>query len=272
MEIIDLSLYDWKDIQEKHNNGVLLKDLGISRKILKKAEDSGVFIKNKIHRKWSDDEKEKISKKRKEWLSKNPDKHPWKRHNKYKSVPCEFLKEGLKKIGVEFFDEVNISKEKNYSVDILIPSKNLIIEVNGNQHYDKNKNLKPYYQERHDYICSLGWKVFEIHYSTAFNIDFCKKLIDDEKSQSMILPFYKPEKKRAKYGSRKCYNDCKRKESYEKNKEKIKILKESGIDFSRFGWSTKASKVLNIRTQKVSGWMSTYMPEFYQNNCYRIKR
>jgi len=49
---------------------------------------------------------------------------------------------------------------------------------------------------------------------------------------------------------------------------KIKVL-ESDIDFSKFGWVTKVSKVLNISPQKVNKWMKRYLPDFYENKCFK---
>jgi very-short-patch-repair endonuclease len=273
MEKLDISVYNWKYIQEKHNNGAFLKDLGVTRKAIEQAIEKGLFVKIKNTRKWSEEEKIEISKRRKKWLSENPEKHPWKKNTKFKSIPCEFLKNNLKELNIEFFEEVTISKEKNYSADILIPSKNLIIEVNGNQHYDKLGKLIPYYQERHDFISALGWKILEIHYSLAFNIDFCKTLIIKEPEKSEILPFYKKEKrKNVKYGNREDYLNAKRLEYEEKNKEKIILIQNSNIEFSNFGWVSKVSKILNIKTQKVSLWMKTFMPDFYENQCFKKKK
>lgn len=49
-----------------------------------------------------------------------------------------------------------------------------------------------------------------------------------------------------------------------------KILN-SGIDFSKFGWVGKVSIILNKKPQKVNQWMKKYMPEFYENNCFKRK-
>ena len=45
----------------------------------------------------SKETRQKISEKRKAYLKAHPDEHPWKRNNKFKSIPCEHLKEILKK-------------------------------------------------------------------------------------------------------------------------------------------------------------------------------
>ena len=55
-----------------------------------------------------------------------------------------------------------------------------------------------------------------------------------------------------------------------KHKEKLKELKESNIDFTKFGWLSKESKILNIPTQKVGRWLNQIDEEFY-NSCYKKK-
>ena len=63
---------DWEDIQEKHNNGKRLYELGISRKVINAAVIEGLFTKFKIPLVMSDDTKSRMSEARKKWLSENP--------------------------------------------------------------------------------------------------------------------------------------------------------------------------------------------------------
>jgi Zn finger protein HypA/HybF involved in hydrogenase expression len=50
----------------------------------------------------------------------------------------------------------------------------------------------------------------------------------------------------------------------------IKLVTNSGIDFSKFGWVTKLSKIINQKPQKVNKWMERIMPDFYKG-CYKRK-
>lgn len=147
----------------------------------------------------------------------------------------------------------------------MIPEKNLILEVNGNQHYDKYGNLKPYYKERHDHIASLGWKILEIHYTLAFNTELILNIINSEINKSDILKFEITHKKnKRKYKNRKEYSDNVKKNWYEKNLKYVEDVKNSGIDFTRFGWKTKVSKIINQKPQKVKYWMIRMMPDFLE--------
>lgn len=127
--------------------------------------------------KLTEETKQKLSEKRKEYLKNNPDKHPWRLKSKFKSEPCENFKSILRQNNYKFLEEFAPSSEKNYSIDIAFPEKMIGVEINGNQHYESSGKLKPYYQFRHDHIESLGWKLYEIHYSLCFDQNYVLNLI-----------------------------------------------------------------------------------------------
>ena len=131
-------------------------------------------VKSKIH---SQETKDKISKKRKQYLRDNPDKHPWKRNNKFKSVPCENFKKILDDLKVNYIPEYTISEDRAFAIDIALPQYKIAIEINGNQHYNSDGTLKDYYQERHDFIKNLGYEIYELHYSLCFNKQKINNLI-----------------------------------------------------------------------------------------------
>lgn len=222
-------------------------------------------------RKWSKEEREKISEKRKKYLKENPDMHPWKRKNKFKSVPCENVKKILKQNNIKFVEEVTVLSDRFFSVDILIQKKNLIIEVNGNQHYNKDGTLREYYQERHDLIKKQGFNIIEMHYSLAFNEEYILNTINTYSNASIVLPFTKREPKKNKYGTRSDYTKAIKKKNLEKDKKIVALLLESDISFGKFGWVSKAAKIIGITPQKVNAWMKRNMQDFYNENCFKRK-
>ena len=124
----------------------------------------------------TEEEKLRISLARKKWLKENPDKHPWKKKEKFRSVPCEHLKSILKN-DFEFIEEyTDIRWKNNYSIDIAFLDKKIAIEVNGEQHYKRDGSLKNYYQKRHNYFVNQGWLVLEIHYANCFKNDSINKI------------------------------------------------------------------------------------------------
>lgn len=128
--------------------------------------------------KLSESAKKNISEKRKIYLKNNPDKHPWKSKDKFKSEPCENFKRILRQYNFNFIEEFTPTFDRNYSIDIVFPEKMIGIEINGNQHYERDGKLKKYYQDRHDHIESSGWKLYEIHYSLCFDEQYVFNLIN----------------------------------------------------------------------------------------------
>lgn len=49
--------------------------------------------------------------------------------------------------------------------------------------------------------------------------------------------------------------------------EKLSELKKSDIDFTKFGWVTKASKIIGVKDQVVNRWLKRVDPEFYKS-CF----
>lgn len=217
--------------------------------------------------------RKKVSEGRKKFLKENPELHPWKRKDKFKSKPCEVLKSYLSAKGLIFIEEWQPLEERFFSIDIAFPDIKLGIEVNGNQHYDREGKLNPYYQERHDLICAAGWTLIELHYVSCYNIEQIG-LILDVKEQPDYSEYFriKEEKILAKSlcvkvslpPGQKFKQDSNAK--WEPFKE---IIIESGIDFSKFGWVGEVSKILGISSQKVNGWMKRYLPEVYEKKCFK---
>jgi len=149
---------------------------------LRAAHKRGAYKQSYLDRigkpghKLSEETKKVLSEKRKKFLSENPDKHPWKKNDKFKSVPCEFLKDKLKQNGFEFIPEYTPLQTRAFSIDIAFPEIKLGIEVNGNQHYNKDGTLKTYYQNRHDLIQADGWKLLELHYSSIYKEDLFDRI------------------------------------------------------------------------------------------------
>lgn len=106
------------------------------------------------------------------FLTENPDKHPWKNKQKHVSKPCEDLKNILLHHDIQFIEEYQPLIDRFFSIDIFIPNKNIGIEVNGNQHYQSNGQLKKYYLDRHDLIESAGIELLEIPYMKVYDTEY----------------------------------------------------------------------------------------------------
>lgn len=164
---------------------------GIIKKILKdniRNEEESRKYKN-YNKILSEETKQKISDGRKKYLRENPDKHPWKKNSKFISIPCESFKNILRNNNIKFVEEYSDFKDHNYSVDIAFPEYKIGIEVNGNQHYNKDGSLSKYYQKRHNYLVSCGWSIFELHYLVSFNESKILEIVDNVLNEQPIFDF-----------------------------------------------------------------------------------
>lgn len=183
---------NWKNVQIFYDNGKTWREtaleFGIYSAALAAARKIGLFVtrtatesrklRETDSHPQSDETKAVISEKRKKWLLENPDKHVWKRGAKFKSVPCENVKKYLTDNGIKFESEVSPIPNRAFSIDIAFPERKVAIEINGNQHYNKDGTLRQYYAERHALIESAGWKLHEVHYTNCFDPEKIKAVID----------------------------------------------------------------------------------------------
>lgn len=234
--------------------------------------------RNKRH---SDNTKNIMSNKRKLFLKNNPDKHPWKNDKKFISEPCENVKNVLVSKNINFISEYNPSDTKHYAIDIAIPDKMICIEINGNQHYNKNGKLKPYYKERHDFISSLGWTIYELHYSVGYSKDLNNIIdsiikntykINNFSYDKYFLDLFRTKRRKQLEKRLKRINQC-RKNKIKKQQSVIIFNKliNSDIDFTKYGWASKAADIISCKPQKVSKWFKTWYPDFYNDKCFKRK-
>jgi hypothetical protein len=231
---------------------------------------------NKCAHTVSIDTKQILSDKRKQFLKENPNKHPWKRKDKFSSVPCNNVKEYLTQRGIQFVEELTPLENRAFSIDIAFPHIKLGIEINGNQHYDRAGKLKTYYQNRHNLIEQAGWRLIEVHYSQCFSQDAIAQFLnfDIPFDNSGIVESYF-EAKQIRDNKKKNFTLPRG----QKIKEQTRIKWESrkneifyhNMDFSVYGWVSKVAVVLGISSQKINGWMKTYHPEFFENQCFKRK-
>lgn len=165
--------------------------LNVSRYAVSKILKDNEIKPNKYNCKHTEETKLKLSLLRKQFLKNNPDKHPWRNNKKFKSVPCEKLKEWLKLNNIKFVSEYESHgvNGRLFSIDIAIPNKMIAIEVNGNQHYNKDGTLKQYYKEREDLLKNVGWSVYQIHYTMCFKLEEFKNLFENILTSSIKLNF-----------------------------------------------------------------------------------
>ena len=126
----------------------------------------------------SEEMKKQLSKSRKKFLKNNPEKHPWKLHDRFKSKPCETLKKKLRKAGYKFEEEfMPLFPQRHFAIDIAFPEKKIGIEVNGEQHYNRDGKLTDYYRKRNLLMEQHGWNIIELHYKKVYRDDIIKEIL-----------------------------------------------------------------------------------------------
>lgn len=221
------------------------------------------------HIKLSDETKRKLSESRKKYLAEHPDEHVWKRNDKFKSKPCEYLKQSLRTNNISFVEEYSPLIDYNYSLDIAFPDIKVAIEVNGNQHYNQDGTLRDYYQARHNIFEAAGWKIFELHYTKCYDLNNLEELFKLDIYDKDYVNNYLSRKEELKIKKEK----QKQAKQQIKDKKILEIktnLLNSNIDFTKFGWVGEAALIIGISPQKVSGWMQKNWSEFYLT-CFHRK-
>jgi len=278
----------WKKGQIAWNKGLTketnnsLKQIGIT---LKEKYKNNEIIPSFLGKHHSEETKKIISEKRKKWLLEHKDQHVWRRDSKFLSEPCENLKQYLRNKGINFVEEYEPFDDINYCLDIAWPDEKIAIEVNGNQHYNRDGSLSKYYQKRHNLFIERGWKIFEIHYTKCYNINI------NDFNDILKLPIYDKDyvdkyfsKKELKQKNKQI-KKLKLKEIKKKQKQEIEeqhkqiiynLLNNSGIDFTKSGWSTKSYNYLKERNElwnkHIFELIRKYYPEFLQRNDVYIRK
>lgn len=191
----NFSKLNWSEIQKFYDSGKTWDDVGrkfnISSHILSKASKNNLFKSRKSRETWilrnpnrqgkkhTQETKNKLSTIRKEYLANTPNAFAWKNKDKFKSIPCEKVKNELKELKINFEEEHQplLHNKRFFRIDISFIDKKIGFDINGRQHYDENRNLKPYYQNRHNLITNDGWILYEIPYHVAMRKDFVKDYI-----------------------------------------------------------------------------------------------
>ena len=269
------------------NKGLNISNASVLKGTLKRQQSLLEGKWTYSHCKHTEETKRILSEKRKLWLSTHINEHPWKSNTKYISAPCEKLKEFLRTKNINFIEEYNPKiKDHFYSLDIASPDINVAIEVNGEQHYNRDGTLKNYYLNRHNVLEQNGWKIFELHYSKCFNLDI--STLDDilkldiyDKNYVNKYFSYKEEIKLKK--QEKLENKQKQKQKRLKEKELLynqrrkiflDLLNNSNINFKKYGWVNKSLLYLkeqgnlyfkaNIRRE-----IKKYIPDYIDSFYYR---
>lgn len=196
--------------------------------------------------------------------------HPgWDHINKdknRKSFPERFLSEVLRNNGI--YDRFCIAEKLpvgKYFLDFAIIELKLDIEVDGEQHF-RTENAIRHDKKRDEFTKSLGWKVYRICWKNFVNntkqeidelINYIND-VDNNTNRYYEIPIKQKRRTRAEV-----ITDIK-KETDKKYEPIIEKIKNSDIDFSKFGWVQKVSEISGLAPQKINRLMKRYLPEILE--------
>lgn len=259
------------------------------------------IIKRFKNRKFSKEQIEHLRKKRYESLKKNRN-IAWDNKSKGKLSYLEnwFHENVIVKYKLyEKYDIVNEFAFYPYFIDFAFTNIKLAVEMDGGCHFKNGKERFEGDLKKDKTLINKGWKVFRIAYyeineekikefltllENLRDYRYEPKKLEDHLYKGKELKKYTTFKKICEFCKKEFItNDDKRicccsshttkfiwhAKLLKLNNERIKNILNSNIDFSKFGWVTKAAKVLQMATQKVNKWMKKNMKDFYEQHCYK---
>ena len=248
-----------------------------NRKISKKELKQNTQ-KEKVKRVLSEEHKQKIREGLTKWRTEHYNE--FIEYSRGKSKCCERFKDYLKSQKISFIEEyAPFLPERLFSLDIAFPEQKIGIEINGSQHYNSDGTLNSKSIEKQQYFEERGWKIIHIYYKECYKKDLSKfnnifEIIstDHVYIQEDFLTRNKSKTiKEQEEINRKRLKLLKYNEQEEKNKDIVfNLLYNSGIDFSKSGWSKKAQLYLKemnpIWNNGVFRIIRRYFPEFLKDD------
>lgn len=230
----------------------------------------------------SNEHKNNIRKGLQHW--KETHKNEFEAYSKGQSKCCENFKQYLRNNNIDFIEEYcPYWKERGYRLDIAFPDEKLGIEINGSQHYDNEGNLNEITLEKQKFFENHGWKIIQIYYK------WCYGAIENNKVINSIFDLSIHNKEYVKEIYKRSYIKEQEKLKLEKIKQEQKqeieeqhkqiiynLINNSGIDFTKQGWSKQAINYLANRNELwnkgIFRCIRKYYPEFLQReNIWKRK-
>lgn len=243
-----------------------------SPKVAKYAESISKALSNRCRNKLSEETKQKLSNIMKEKYAKNPPKVAGRsKCGWYKGFYCRSSWE-LAYLIYHLDHNINIQSvhtgfkyiwegtEHTYFPDFYLPDDDIYIEVKG--YYDERSIEKT--NQFKGNLKVLRYRNLQKYLNYVIN-KYGKDFIN--LYESPIIAHLNKKQQKQKYLEEK--RRLKQYEHQQQIEETKSKLLNSDIDFSKFGWVGKASKVIGITPQKVNQWMKRNMLDFYNNKCFK---
>lgn len=235
----------------------------------------------------TEESKAKIREKRIAYLQKKNGETAWeKRTSRIPSYLENWFHENIiiKYQLTSKYDIISEYCEYPYFIDYAFINEKIAVELDGAVHFTNGDERIEHDLKRDRYLKEKGWIIYRIPYfeiQTNYQLvietflKFLNCLEHQEKSFENNLIKYKEYKITQKLKIKKTkilINNRKQKTINANELNNIeKIINATDINFSKFGWVEKVSKLINKKPQKINEWMKKYLPDFYKEKCFKRK-
>jgi len=272
-----------KQIREKYTKSAIKFVLKNCRRSISDAAKLA-HINNPESYKLSDKTKEKIRQKQIAFLKLNTATSFQRRQNGQMSYGEQRLHDLFVKNDIyKKYDVVNEYCEYPYFLDFAFVNEKVDVEIDGSYHFTERRKIHD--KKRDEYLRQKGWRVFRIAYYqfNDFDINTLIGFIGNAKNKHYaydLVKYYeikkqKREAREIERQKRRLDNSIRinklRTDYEESQRQFVKLILDSNIDFSKFGWVKQVAKIICLRPQKVNKWMKRFMLSFYNEKCFKIK-
>jgi len=261
----------------KHENGLKYRLTCGNKKCI---------LKTQINRKHTKETKEKLRKKLFERIKKEKGNTPYdkKRRGEMSYLENWFYINVIEKYKLyEKYDIVREYPFYPYFIDFAFLNIKLAVELDGGTHFNNDGSYIQRDLDKNKALLKNKWNLFRINYQ-EINKNKIQEFFEFIKNINILEPkmfesrIYKgkivkaPQRApRRKYKTRKLLLEQKRKESFLREQKNIELIKNSNIDFSKYGRGNEIAKLINKHPQKIQNWMRKYCPDIWEK-AYKTKR
>lgn len=150
------------------NQYIKARKLGLPDPVLSEETRKKLGIAG-ANKKLTDQQKERLSEIKRDFLKKNPEKVPYRLNHSSKgpSYPEKYWGDILLNNGINFTPEHPIGP---YQLDFAILNKKIDLEIDGEQHYVDPRIVKSDIR-REEYLKSFGWRIIRIRWKDYLRLD-----------------------------------------------------------------------------------------------------
>lgn len=174
----------------------------------------------------------------------------------------------------EKYDVINELSVYPYFIDFAFKNIKVAVELDGRCHFVHGETRNGHDRKKDEHLIKHGWKVFRIGYTEnnektiqEFLIYISKIDAGEKQLPNRMFKYTEYRNLNKPKRTREEWFEEQNKKLIELNQPLVELVKNSNIDFSKWGWKTQVGLLINKDSRKIVKWMQKYMPEFYNSYC-----